>query len=235
MKSVVTGIEIDIHSVDPESGSPPPDFRALFEASPGCFLVLDPQLHIVAVSDAYLLATMTERSAILRRHLFEVFPDNPDDPSADGVAKLGASLARVARDRVADTMDIQHYDIRRPIEQGGGFEVRYWSPVNSPVLDSAGELVYIIHKVEDVTERVLTEKELEVARINQEILNERDRIGRELNDSVILRISTNCMVLASAVRRSADPEVTTKIQRVVDDLDATIREIRSTVYPLLTE
>ena len=178
---------------------------------------------------------MTERSAIVGRHLFEVFPDNPDDPTADGVAKLGASLARVARDRVADTMDIQHYDIRRPREQGGGFEVRYWSPVNSPVLNPAGELIYIIHRVEDVTDRVGTEKEPEVARTNQEVLVERDRIGRQLNDSVILRISTNCMILAGALKRSIDPDVTSKIQAVIDGLDATIREIRSTVFPLPAE
>lgn len=48
-------------------------------------------------------------------------------------------------------MPIQKYDIRRPESEGGGFEERYWSPVNSPVFDEAGELIYIIHRVEDVT------------------------------------------------------------------------------------
>ena len=224
-----------MHAVDHESPSPRPDFKALFESSPGCFLVLDPQLHIVAVTDAYLLATMTERSAIVGRHLFEVFPDNPDDPDADGVAKLGASLARVIRDQLADSMDVQHYDIRRPADQGGDFEVRYWSPVNSPVLDSAGEVIYIIHRVEDVTDRVAAETELATARINQEVLNERDRIGRELNYSVVRRISANTMVLASALKRTSDPDVTTKVQGVINHLDATIKEIRSTVFPLATK
>src|SRR5205807_2850571 len=36
----------------------------------------------------------------------------------------------------------------------GEFEVRYWSPANKPVLDERGELRYIIHRVEDVTEFV---------------------------------------------------------------------------------
>ncbi|HEY6672757.1 MAG TPA: hypothetical protein VIZ91_09685, partial [Solirubrobacterales bacterium] len=36
-----------------------PDFRAMFEAAPGLYLVLDPELRIVAASDAYLEATMT--------------------------------------------------------------------------------------------------------------------------------------------------------------------------------
>ena len=131
-----------------------PDFRAMFEAAPGLYLVLTPSLDIVAVSDAYLRATMTRRDAILGRGIFEVFPDNPDDPEATGVRNLRASLERVRKDRLADTMPVQKYDIRRPDSEGGGFEERYWSPVNSPVLGSDGVLSYIIHRVEDVTEFV---------------------------------------------------------------------------------
>ncbi|MBI4866409.1 MAG: response regulator [Candidatus Wallbacteria bacterium] len=131
-----------------------PDFRALFESAPGLYLVLAPDLTIVAVSDAYLAATMTRREAILGRGLFEVFPDNPDDPAATGTRNLRASLARVLAEKIADTMAVQKYDIRRPESEGGGFEERFWSPRNSPVLDSTGKLTYIIHRVEDVTEFV---------------------------------------------------------------------------------
>jgi PAS domain-containing protein len=53
-----------------------PDFRALFEAAPSLFLVLDPDLRIVAASDAYLDATMTRREEIVGRAIFDVFPDN---------------------------------------------------------------------------------------------------------------------------------------------------------------
>src|SRR5258705_76191 len=49
-----------------------PDFRALFESAPGLDLVLAPDLTIVAVSDAYLDATMTRREAILGRGLFDI-------------------------------------------------------------------------------------------------------------------------------------------------------------------
>jgi PAS domain-containing protein len=132
----------------------PPDFRTLFERAPGLFLVLQPDLTIVAVSDAYLEATMTRREEIVGRGLFEVFPDNPDDPEATGVSNLRASLDRVRSSLVADTMAVQKYDIRRPDEEGGGFEERYWSPVNTPILGDDGNLAYIVHRVEDVTEFV---------------------------------------------------------------------------------
>jgi hypothetical protein len=132
----------------------PPDFRLLFESAPGLYLILAPDLKIVAVSDSYLRATMTKRDEILGRGIFDVFPDNPDDPATTGVATLRASLERVLKHRRPDAMAVQKYDIQRPEAEGGGFEERHWSPVNSPVLGADREVIYIIHRVEDVTEFV---------------------------------------------------------------------------------
>lgn len=137
----------------PRSASGPPDFRAIFESAPGCYLILDPELLIVGASDAYLAATMTDRGEIVGRHIFEVFPDNPDDSTATGVGNLRESLQRVLTQREPDTMAAQQYDIRRPESDGGGFETRWWSPINSPVLTD-DDVSYIIHRVEDVTEFV---------------------------------------------------------------------------------
>jgi signal transduction histidine kinase/ActR/RegA family two-component response regulator len=130
------------------------DFRALFEAVPGLYLILRPDFTIAAVSNAYLAATMTRRDDIVGRGIFDVFPDNPDDPDATGVSNLRSSLMRVLELRKPDTMAVQKYDVRRPASEGGGFEERYWSPVNSPVLDAEGNVALIIHRVEDVTEFV---------------------------------------------------------------------------------
>ncbi|HQX85353.1 MAG TPA: PAS domain-containing protein, partial [Aestuariivirga sp.] len=139
---------------------PASDFRALFEGSPNPYLVLDPHFKIVAVNDAYCQATMTNRKTILGRDIFDVFPDNPADLEATGVGNLRASLERVLQFRCPDTMAIQKYDIPRPASEGGGFEERYWSPLNSPVLDGRGKVSWIIHRVEDVTERWKTEDAL---------------------------------------------------------------------------
>ena len=141
-----------------ERTSNPPDFRRLFEAAPGLYLVLDPDLKIVAASEAYLRATMTKRDEIVGRGIFDVFPDNPDDPDATGVRHLRASLDAVRTKLAPDTMAVQKYDIRRPVEEGGGFEERFWSPMNSPVIGDDGRLEYIIHRVEDVTEYVRLQK-----------------------------------------------------------------------------
>jgi hypothetical protein len=77
-----------------------PDFEALFASLLGLYMVLDPNLRVVAATDAYLQATMTRRAGIVGRHVFEVFPDNPDDPSADAVCNSAAPQA-VGRRRAA--------------------------------------------------------------------------------------------------------------------------------------
>jgi|GEM_PF-1924416 len=138
---------------------PMSDFQILFESLPGLYLILTPDLVIRAVSDQYARATMTKREQIVGRHIFDVFPDNPEEAGATGVSNLHASLNRVVATKKPDAMAVQKYDIRRPEEEGGEFEERHWSPLNSPVLGAKGELVYIVHRVEDVTDFVHLKRE----------------------------------------------------------------------------
>ncbi|HET7706636.1 MAG TPA: ATP-binding protein, partial [Thermoanaerobaculia bacterium] len=129
------------------------EFR-LIEAAPGAYLVLDPRLVIVAVTDTYLRTTLTVREQIIGRELFDVFPDNPNDPEATGTRNLRASLETVLRTAAPHFMPVQKYDIRRP--GSGEFEARYWKPINTPVVID-GMVAYIIHSVEDVTSLVRLE------------------------------------------------------------------------------
>lgn len=128
-------------------------FQREFEASdhPGLLLKPGPGLQIVDINDAYAAATMTERSRVAGEKLFDMFPDNPDDPAADGVSKLYTSLRTVAETGQAHTMAVQRYDVRDP---SGLFVTKYWQPRNSPIHDDNGRLLFILHHVEDVTARV---------------------------------------------------------------------------------
>jgi signal transduction histidine kinase len=128
------------------------DYERLFQAAPAPRLILAPDLTIVAVNRAYLAATVQQPEALLGKSLFDAFPDNPADPSADGVQNLRGSLERVLATGKPDSMALQRYDI--PVGEGQPFEERYWSPVNTPVLDEHGRVSHIIHQVEDVTEFV---------------------------------------------------------------------------------
>ncbi|MDI1445177.1 ATP-binding protein [Polyangium sp. 6x1] len=136
-----------------------PDFRALFESAPECYLVLAPDYTIVAASDAFLRTRMVSREATVGHNLFELFPDNPDDENATGSRNLRASLERVFSTGLPDTMAVQKYDIRLPESEGGGFTERYYSPTNTPVIDDNGKTTHVIHRGEDVTEFVLLKQQ----------------------------------------------------------------------------
>ena len=64
------------------------------------------------------------------------------------------------------------------------------------------------------------------------VLEDRDRIGRDLHDLVIQRLFAVGLSLQGAVRLSGSPELTLRLERAVDDLDATIKDIRLTIFQL---
>ncbi|HTB07099.1 MAG TPA: PAS domain S-box protein [Bacteroidia bacterium] len=159
-----------------------PDFQSLFESVPDLYLILlpDKNFTITAVSDVYAATTLTKRDEIVGKGLFEVFPDNPNDLDADGVSNLRASLNRVIKLKKADAMAPQKYDIRKPESEGGGWEARYWDPLNSPLLDKNGNVKYIIHRVKDITEMIrLAERESEQLKYTKALeASERENIQK---------------------------------------------------------
>jgi signal transduction histidine kinase len=66
------------------------------------------------------------------------------------------------------------------------------------------------------------------------VFGDRDRIARDLHDRVIQRLFATGLQLQSTLRRSPDPAVQRRIQQAVDDLDETVREIRTSIFDLHT-
>lgn len=132
------------------------DFAELIESYPMPCVLLSPDLKIVTVSDGYAKATRISRDEVRGRNIFDVFPDNPEDVTANGTSVLQTSLKRVLSLKKYDVMAIQRYDI--PLKSGG-FEERYWSCTNTPVLNRNKDVIFIIHRAEDVTESVLLRNE----------------------------------------------------------------------------
>ncbi|MFF5787450.1 GAF domain-containing sensor histidine kinase [Streptomyces sp. NPDC012693] len=64
------------------------------------------------------------------------------------------------------------------------------------------------------------------------LLEDRDRIARDLHDLAIQRLFATGMTLQSARRFVEHPEAVDRLARAIDDLDATIKIIRSTIFGL---
>lgn len=170
--------------------APAVDFWAVFESAPDAYLLLTPdppRFTMVEANEARLRVTGTRREDVLGRPLFEVFPDNPTDPKASGVRNLEASLLEVIRSGKPHRMALQKYDIRRP---DGSFEERYWEPLNSPVLDENGTLIYLLHRVEDVTRLVVAGRRLKDIESTAARLRESEERYRLLVDMIPQNIWT---------------------------------------------
>jgi signal transduction histidine kinase len=119
--------------------------------------------------------------------------------------------------------------LRSPVAVDGVL-VLGWLPGNDNVL-RGGDLEVL----GTFSERVALA--LQVARAEQDrallaVFEDRDRIGRDLHDLVIQRLFAIGLALDNASRLAVRPEVQGRISSAVDDLDATIKDIRRTIFEL---
>ena len=117
-------------------------------------------------------------------------------------------------------------DLRAARRDGSTFPVEI---ALSP-LDVEGE-PHVVAIVRDITERIQAERQLQAAREELSVLADRERIARDLHDTVIQRLFAAGMSL-QAVAAQSSPEVQQRVGGVVDELDITIREIRQAIFRL---
>ncbi|MER6027072.1 SpoIIE family protein phosphatase [Streptomyces sp. NPDC001851] len=129
------------------------DYAEVFQALPGAVALLTPGLVFADANKEFLRVAGRTREQVVGRHLFDVFPDNPKESGVSGMRNLAASLQRVAATGERDAMALQRYDVEDP-ERPGEWEERYWSPVNAPLAGPDGQVVLLVHRVEEVTELI---------------------------------------------------------------------------------
>lgn len=167
----------------------------IFDSLPSSYLILRPNapdFTIVTMNRSFTALTEPDVVNKIGENLFTVFPDNPDNPEATGVNNLRNSLETVIRTKKEHTMPLQRYDVyNSKLEQ---FEQRYWLPKNSPVLNKEGDLIYIVHSSEEITEKVLLEeREMETQVELQRVNLEHKHILESIADA-FLSIDKNWMV-----------------------------------------
>ena len=64
------------------------------------------------------------------------------------------------------------------------------------------------------------------------VVEDRERIARDLHDTVIQRLFATGLALQGAAARVPDPELAARLAAAVDDLDDTVRHIRTTIFEL---
>ena len=122
------------------------DLNELFNLSPNPYVLLDRDLRMVGVNNAYLAATARSESEIIGHMMFDVFPS---DPNSGHGKILRDSFAKVLATGEVDHLPMIPYPIAGP---DGLMQNRYWSATHSPIKDAEGSVRFILQHTVDVTE-----------------------------------------------------------------------------------
>ena len=144
------------------SSALPPEMLRVFETLPQPYLILSKELYILTASSAYLQLTGKMRAELLEKHLYDVFPKKPDWATDEG--GIVFSLEQVLETRKPHQLPIIRFDTP---DHEGKLQERYWDTAHTPVLDPDGDICYIIHHTQDVTAKVIAERNL-IASVKKE-------------------------------------------------------------------
>ncbi len=100
----------------------------------------------------------------------------------------------------------------------------------SPV--SSGTRTFVIAIVRDVTERRTIADELMRAHEQLALVDDRERIARDLHDTVIQRLFAVGLSLQGAIGAISEPKTADRIETAINEIDGTIRDIRTSIFSL---
>jgi PAS domain S-box-containing protein len=91
--------------------------------------------------------------------------------------------------------------------------------------------LYVVAAIRDVTERRRSQHRLAVANQQLALLEERERIGRDLHDVVLQRLYGTGLTV-QAIGAGTDQATTDALETVIDEIDRIIGEVRTIVFTL---
>ena len=211
-------------------------------------IVADRARELAAADVAWVVAGPDEAHLSLR-----VVSGMPADPEAMARLDLSGSLARVV---VANGVPVSVEDLAGDTRALNVAELLGWDPLGPAIfvpLSSAaagteGAVALAWRRGTDPAAAAVDPSlpglfaeqgalALHVARARRDqerlvLLEDRDRIARDLHDLVIQRLFALGLGLQGTTRLDVPPEVVERLEHAVDDLDVTIRDIRRTIFAL---
>lgn len=191
---------------------------------------------VEAAPDGMLVVDDEGRIVFTNPMLCRLFAYGPDELLGRPVEVLLPESLRAGHEHHRDA----YVDRPRTRPMGSGLELRGRRrsgeefPVEislSPLETEGRQLVIAI--VRDVTERRKAAEELMQAHEQLALADDRERIARDLHDTVIQRLFAVGLSLQGALAR-ASPDLAERLQVAIDEIDGTIRDIRTAIFALHT-
>lgn len=139
------------------------DHLQIFNLLPTPCVILgadSPRFSIIELNDSYLQVAQATKDQLIGKGFFEAFARHPHEDFLAEASALDAAIT----DKKAVASPTRRYDYRN--DQGEIFQVLYLKSVNTPIMNNAGEVEYIIRSVTDVTDTVTSRRQEELAQTN---------------------------------------------------------------------
>lgn len=205
----------------PDFGLPDEVVRRVLNAAPDGIAVVNAQGIILAVNQMVGQQFEYTRDELVGMSIDLLLPESAHD------AHPGHRADYMAHPRTRSMGSGLELHARR--RSGAEFPVEISL---SPLPTSDGLLVVAI--IRDVTERRAADEELQHAHERLALVDDRERIARDLHDTVIQRLFAVGLSLQGAITRAASDPAVERIQLAIDEIDTTIRDIRSSIFALHT-
>jgi len=132
----------------------------IFRKSPAPTLVLSansPDYTILEANQAYESFSGLTKATLIGRPIMDTIVESPSFSNVDWRKQVGLSLEEVLKSSESHRMNIVKVDVRNSKDLQA--RERYCRAENTPVLDTHGEVEFILHMAFDVTDQVLRERE----------------------------------------------------------------------------
>jgi len=154
----------------------PNSLSSIFKASPLPMVVLAPDANftIVGINQSLLNLIRQNEKEVVGKSIFDFFPDTHCDKKS-GLADLRSSLEKVLSSGKPVKMPVQKFDPSP--KEGHQPDRRYFQVENIPLFRENGEIEYILHTSQEVTEKETAERQLKSTEIKLAAAQQIAKIG----------------------------------------------------------
>ncbi|MFY9311046.1 MAG: PAS domain S-box protein [Bacteroidia bacterium] len=205
------------------SGQQKADFRMLFNSLPCAYIALWPDLTVIEASGAYTAAMQVSSNELIGKYWLDTLPFDDNNKQADVLYNIQGALSYILKNKVTHLLSLQRIDI---LKKDGTAEEKYWNLTSSPILNETNEVLYLLVKLEDVTDfanlqkkqklpqsdvdREYMEMEIEIMRRSMEVQQRNEDLAKRIDEGVaqINRISKDVLDYKHALEVSSIISVT---------------------------
>lgn len=136
------------------------------------------------------------------------------------------------RDLIAQISPGESHSYTTVHRRKDGTDIPVEAILQNPLSDRSNESGWMVSIARDLTRRLELEQRTLVAERHVAILEDRQRIAEDLHDLVIQRLYAAGLGIEVIRGATTDPRISERLSQVVDQLDETIRECRSSIFEL---